>query len=408
MESPELVVRRGSERSLLNNHPWVYSGAVVRVADDVPPGALVDVTDHRGRFIGRGHYNSHSPIRVRILSREKDRAIDSDFYREVISQAWRLRQDSPLPSQTDAMRLVHGENDGLPGVVADSYGDFLVVQFHTFGSEQSREQILDALWAVVKPRGIYERSDVGTRRAEGLSTRPAGPLRGDEPPELVPIEEYGVRLFVDVYNGQKTGFFLDQRQNRALLHTMAGEKSVLNAFSYTAGFSAHALNGGAAQTLDLDIASSVLPAARENLAANRPSSARSDFVVADVFQFLADLARRGPIFDVVVLDPPSLLRKRADYKKAMGVYIKLNRNALKLVNEGGLLVTSSCSGRISQEDFFAIVQRAAASEKVNLRVLAYHLHPIDHPVRSAFPEGRYLKTIFAPHQPLSKTNTVDV
>jgi 23S rRNA (cytosine1962-C5)-methyltransferase len=395
MTYPKLTLRKGSQRSLVNGHPWVYSGAVSQAPDDIAPGDIVDLIDHRERFIGRGSYNPHSSIRVRIFTRVQECPIDQAFFRQAIARAHQLRQQSSLPGRTNAYRIVHGESDGLPGLVVDRYNDFLVVQFHTLGMERFRADILDVLSTLLQPRGIYERSDVGTRRAEGLPDRPAGPLRGAQPPEFIQIEECGTPLIVDLYNGQKTGFFLDQRENRALLQSLSQNQSVLNCFAYTSGFSAHALKGSARRTLDVDIALSALPTARQNLAANRPAESRCDYLTADVFPFIDELAERGPRFDIVVLDPPSLLRKRSDFKKAMGIYTKLNRNALKLVHSGGLLVTSSCSGRISQEDFFHILQRAATSAQVDTRILAYNLHALDHPVDPAFPEGRYLKCIFA-------------
>ena len=395
MKYPELKLRKGSERSLINGHPWVYSGALDQPPEGIAPGDVVDVFDHRKRFVGRGYYNPHSGIRIRMLTSVRERAIDRNFFRQVIKQAHQLRQQSSLPTRTTAYRVVHGESDNLPGLVVDLYNDFLVVQFHTLGMERFRNDIIDALEDLLQPSGIYERSDVGTRRAEGLPDRPAGLLRGVPPPDFIRIEECGTPLVVDIYNGQKTGFFLDQRNNRLLLQSLSQGQSVLNCFAYTSGFSAHALKGSARRTLDVDIAPAALPAARQNLSANQTAGSCCDYLIADVFPFIDELAERGPRFDVVVLDPPSLLRKRSDFKKAMGIYTKLNRNALKLVRPGGLLVTASCSNRISQEDFFHILQRAAASARTDTRILAYNLHPPDHPVNPAFPEGRYLKSIFA-------------
>jgi len=395
MTYPELTLKKGSERSLLNGHPWVYSGAVGRKPTDAPSGSVVDVFDHRGRFVTRGFYNPHASIRVRALTGDRQRTIDDTFLRETIDRAVQLRHQSPLPACTNGMRLIHGESDGLPGLIVDQYADYLVVQFHTCGVERLRSEILDVLWNSLQPRGIYERSDVGTRRAEGLNDRPTGLVRGEAPPEFVEIEEHGVRLYVDLYRGQKTGFFLDQRENRALLQQLSQGQSLLNCFAYTGGFSAHALKGGASRTLDVDISPQLLPAARRTLDANCPTEAHSDYLVANTFPFLEELAERGPRFDIVVIDPPSLLRKQHQLKHAMGVYTKLNRNGLKLVRSGGLLVTASCSSRISQEDFFQVVRRAAVGARVQLRVVAYHLHAPDHPVDPAFPEGRYLKCIFA-------------
>ena len=392
---PELILRPGSERTPLTGHPWIFSGAIARRPADVHPGGLVDVLGTQGRFIGRGFYNSKAEIAVRLLSRDRNRPIDREFFHQTIKRALALRQTSRLSDHTNAYRLVHGENDGLPGLVADYYDGFLVVQFHTCGMELFRPLVLEALWDIVRPKGLYERSDVGTRQAEGLADRPTGPLRGDEPPQVIPIEEHDAQLFVDVYRGQKTGFFLDQRANRHMLQRYAQGQSLLNCFAYTGGFSAHALRGGARRTLNVDIAPQGIPTAQRNLAANQRADVPCDYVLANVFSFIDELAQRRPRFDIVVLDPPSLLRRRSALKQAMGVYTKLNRNALKLIRSGGLLVTASCSGRVSQEDFFQVVRRAAAGAGVETRLLAYNQHAPDHPVDLAFPEGRYLKCMFA-------------
>ena len=395
MNYPEVVLQKGSERALLQGHPWVYSGAVARQAADLEPGALVAVRSHRGQFVASGYYNPQSSIRVRLLSRTEGLPIDTAFFRAAIERAYELRRQSGLLAHTDAFRLVHGESDGLPGLIADWYAGFLVVQLHTMGMEHLRPAVLDALWAVAKPRGIYERSDVGTRRADGLSDRPSGPLRGEEPPDNIAITEHGVQLFVDVRRGQKTGFFLDQRDNRALLQQLAAGQDLINCFAYTGGFSAHALKGGARRTLDVDISPQLAPSAQQNTLANCQPGSTTQYLAADLFPFLDELAERGPRFDIVVLDPPALLRKSAGLEQAMGVYTKLNRNALRLVRDGGLLVTASCSARVSSEDFFQVVRRAAQGARTTLRLVAFNQHPPDHPVDPAFPEGRYLKCIFA-------------
>jgi len=395
MKYPELTLRPNSQRLLLQGHPWVYSGAVARHHPDAAPGDIVDVRDSRGRFVGRGHYNPRSTIAVRILTRQAASAIDGQFLKRALTRAIRLRRQNPLLAETNACRLVYGESDGLPGLIVDEYAGYFVVQLHSLGMDQLRAEVIDALSEVGRPQGIFERSDVGTRRAEGMPDRPSGPLAGSEPPDLIEIREHGVSLLVDIRRGQKTGFFLDQRDNRCLLGRLAAGQSVLNCFSYTGGFSAHAVKGGATRTLDVDISSDALLLARQNLAANAPGTANSSLVAADAFSFVDELAERQPRFDIVVVDPPSLVRKARDLKRATGVYIKLNRNALKLVRDGGLVMTSSCSSRISEDDFFHIVRRAAASARVNVRILASNLHPPDHPVDPAFPEGRYLKSILA-------------
>ena len=395
MNYPPLYLRKNSERTVRNGHPWIFSGAVERRPKDANTGDIVDVFDSHERFVCRGFYNKRSLIRVRSLTQNASSAIDQAFFEQRIAEAAEFRRGTGLSTVTNAMRLVHGESDGLPGLIVDDYAGYLVVQFHTAGMEKQRQTVLAALDTALCPMSIFERSDVGTRRAEGLKDRPTGLLAGAKPPEFVEIEEHGVRLHADLYRGQKTGFFLDQRDNRFLLQRLANGKRVLNLFSYSSGFSAHALKGGASHTIDVDVSSRVMHSARRNLEANRLDESRTDLLVADVFPFVEELADRGPRYDIVVVDPPSLLRKHSQLKQAMGVYTKLNRNAFRLVADGGLLVTASCSARVSQEDFFQIVRRASAGARVRTRMLAYNQHSADHPVDPAFPDGRYLKCIFA-------------
>ena len=395
MNYPPLYLRKNSERTVRNGHPWIFSGAVERRPKDADTGDIVDVFDSHERFVCRGFYNKRSLIRVRSLTQNASSAIDQAFFEQRIAEAAEFRRGTGLSTVTNAMRLVHGESDGLPGLIVDDYAGYLVVQFHTAGMEKQRQTVLAALDTALCPMSIFERSDVGTRRAEGLKDRPTGLLAGAKPPEFVEIEEHGVRLHADLYRGQKTGFFLDQRDNRFLLQRLANGKRVLNLFSYSSGFSAHALKGGASHTIDVDVSSRVMHSARRNLEANRLDESRTDLLVADVFPFVEELADRGPRYDIVVVDPPSLLRKHSQFKQAMGVYTKLNRNAFRLVADGGLLVTASCSARVSQEDFFQIVRRASAGARVRTRMLAYNQHSADHPVDPAFPDGRYLKCIFA-------------
>jgi len=395
MSYPQIALRRGSDRLVLDGHPWIYSGAIDHSSGGMAPGDIVDVVNFKGRFIGRGYYNKRSNIAARILTRDASCPIDARFFAAAIERAHKIRQLHPALRDTNAYRIVHGESDGLPGLIVDSYDGFLVVQLHTTGIDRCREAIVEALNEVVEPRGIYERSDVGTRRADGLNDRPTGNLSGEVPPDIVEFQENGVTLQVDIRRGQKTGFFLDQRDNRLLVQRLARDRSVLDCFAYTGGFSAHALKGGARRVLGLDIVPDVARFGMGNLRRNVGESSRFGYAVTDVFKFLDDMTGRGPKFDMVVLDPPSMLRKNRDIKHATGVYIKLNRNALKLVRSGGLFVTASCSTRVSSDDFLQVVRKAASGAKVQLRILSFNLQPPDHPVDPAFPEGQYLKCIVA-------------
>jgi 23S rRNA (cytosine1962-C5)-methyltransferase len=392
---PELVLRQGAERSLRNGHPWVFSGAVEQPPRGVTPGDLVDVVDHRKRFVGRGFFNPRSQIRVRLLTWDPDESVDAPFLQQRISNALALRQQCRVAEYSNARRIIHGENDGLPGLVVDDFAGFAVIQLHTQGMENMRDLLLETLQELLRPAGIFERSDVGTRRAEGMTDRPTGVCLGEEPPRFVEITEGETRLFVDIYSGQKTGFFLDQRDNRLMLQRLCDGKEVLDCFSYSCGYSAHALRGGAQRAVNIDVSAPAFDAGRRNLEHNCPQGSSYQMIRANVFAYLEMLGERGPLFDVVVLDPPSLLRKRGQLKKAMGIYTKLNRNALRIVRDGGLLVSSSCSTHVTPEDFFQVVRRAATGAKVDTRVVAFNLQPADHPVNPAFPEGRYLKAIFA-------------
>ncbi|MEE2726784.1 MAG: class I SAM-dependent rRNA methyltransferase [Candidatus Latescibacterota bacterium] len=392
MDYPALTLRKNSEHAVRNGHPWIFSGAVAK-KPEANPGDIVDVLDAQERFVCRGFYNPRAMIRVRALTRNPNEPIDEHFVATRLAQAVRLRKRAGIHSQTDAMRLVHGESDGLPGLIVDDYAGFLVLQIHTLGIQKIKEIVLDVLEKQLIPKGIYERSDVGTRRAEGLTDRPTGVLRGERPPEFVEVKEGDVRLFVDLYRGQKTGFFIDQRPNRLQVQQLADNADVLNLFAYSSAFSAHALHGGARSVLDVDISQRAPYAARQNIQNNRSHNAIHRYVVADAFPFIDQLATHGPRYDMVIVDPPSLVRKRDrnQVKRAMGVYTKLNRNAMRTVRDGGLLVTASCSTPISQEDFFEVVRRAATSARVQTRLLSYNLHAADHPVDPNFPDGRYLK-----------------
>ncbi|HIG17014.1 MAG TPA: class I SAM-dependent rRNA methyltransferase [Candidatus Handelsmanbacteria bacterium] len=386
---PQIRLRPNAERLLIKGHPWVFSGAVAERHPDAHRGSIVDVHNDAGRFIARGTCNPGAEIVVRILTRQADAQIDGAFLRARIERAVALRRGNPLLQSSDAMRLVHGESDGLPGLIVDDYAGWLVFQIHTAGMEALRAPIITAILDVVDPKGLFERSDVGTRRAEGLHDRPSGPIAGDEPPALIEFTEGEVQLAADVRRGQKTGFFLDQRDNRLLLGRIADGRSILNCFAFSGGFSAHAMRGGATSTLDIDIAPRALALGRRNVVANGDAPARA--IAADAFAFLDTLSEgNGPRYGAVIVDPPSLVRKSRDVKSAMGVYTKLNRNALRLVENGGYLLASSCSTRITDEDFFQIIRRAASGARVHTRMVARTHHAADHPVDPAFPEGRYL------------------
>lgn len=394
MAYPTVHLKTGREKQILEGHPWVFSGAVAVGPEGVEPGGIVDVVDASGRFVGRGYYNAASSIPVRVLTRDPEQRIDRAFVLNRIRQAIELRRAWLDTRTIDAYRVAHGESDGLPGLIVDRYADFLVVQFHTLGMERLKDLVVDALQEVLAPTGIFERSDVGTRRPEGLGTFPAGPLAGEAPPELVEVQEYRARFRVDIRGGQKTGFFLDQRENRLAAQGFARGREVLNCFCYTGGFSVYAARGKATRVVSVDVSEPAIDLARQNLELNRLDPEAHPCVVANVFDFLKDCRREKRRFDMVVVDPPAFVKAQEALHTAVRAYISLNRRAIELLRPGGVLVSASCSTQVDYERFFSILRNAAAAARRELQIVKSHLQAVDHPVCTAFPEGRYLKCFF--------------
>jgi 23S rRNA (cytosine1962-C5)-methyltransferase len=395
-----LHLKAGRDKSLQRRHPWIFSGAVERVDGEPANGETVLVKSAGGQPVAVAAWSSQSQICARVWSFNTSNFIDGKFFREKINQAVALRASLAAFHHTNALRLVHGESDGLPGLVVDRYADVLVAQFLSAGAEHWREAILDALAEATGCEAIYERSDAEVRQLEGLPPR-AGWARtaGGEPPAMrgnrdagrCPIVEHGLNFRVDVEAGQKTGFFLDQRDNRQRVRALAAGRDVLDAFCYTGGFSVAALAGGAKQVLAVDSSAAALEIAKENLHANSLDAAKIDFEQADVFACQRLLRDRGKSFDLVVLDPPKFAPTAAQVKNAARAYKDINLMALKLLAPGGLLATFSCSGGVSVELFQSIVAGAAADAGVDAKIIERFGPAADHPVALSFPEGDYLK-----------------
>lgn len=394
MTYPRIYLRKGRERRVAEGHPWVFSGAVAHHAE-VEPGSIVDVFDAEDIFVGRGYYNPASSIPVRVMTRNEDHAIDGNFVRKRISQAFDLRKAWIDAKTTTAYRLVHGESDSLPGLIVDRYSDFLVVQFHTLGIECLRQEAIDALDELFSPTGIFERSDVGTRRADGLDTFPTGLVAGAEPPELIEVLEHRCRFLVDVRRGQKTGFFLDQRENRLGVQQFARDRHVLNCFCYSGGFSVFAGRGKAARTVSVDVSPTAIELAEQNLVLNRLSTDDHTCVTDNVFDYLKACRSSGEQYDLVVVDPPAFVKTQEALSHATRAYISLNRRAIQVLRPGGVLVTASCSTQIDYESFFTILKHAATAANRTVQVVKSHLQAVDHPAPVSFPEGRYLKCLYA-------------
>ncbi|MGQ9725051.1 MAG: class I SAM-dependent rRNA methyltransferase [Tepidimonas sp.] len=389
-------LKPGKERSLLRHHPWVFRGAIDRGRADV--GETVRVESADGRFLAWGAYAPSSNIRVRVWSFEETERIDAAFFERRLSAAVALRERLAIDS--DGVRLVHGESDGLPGLVVDRYGDTLVAQFGSSGAERHKSAIADALLRVTGLTRLYERSDTAVRQLEGLPPV-TGWLRGDGPTACV-IHENGWRLSLDVAEGHKTGYYLDQRDSRrdfAQLVRRFGVGEVLNCYSYTGGFTLAALAGGARHVTSIDSSGPALARAQHNVILNGYDAARCTFIDADVNASLRAFLAQGRRFDAIVLDPPKLAPSAAHLERAARAYKDVNRLGFKLLNPGGVLLTYSCSGAVGVELFQKIVASAAHEAGVDAAILARQGSAPDHPTGLAFPEGEYLKGLVVWRRP---------
>jgi 23S rRNA (cytosine1962-C5)-methyltransferase len=383
-----IVLKKGREKSLKRRHPWIFSGAVEKANGKA--GDTVEVRDSGGKPIALAAYSPKSQIRARVWTFDPKEAIGADFFRNRIEKALALREALPAAKQSNALRLVNAESDGLPGLVVDRYDDVLVAQFLAAGVERWRDPILDALMELSGCAAIYERSDAEVRKLEGLEPK-VGFARGNRNASRCPIIEHGLNFRVDVEQGQKTGFFLDQRDNRQRVRALAAGREVLDGFSYTGGFSIAALAGGAKRVIAVESSKEALEIAKENLAANPLDASRVEFVQADVFSFLRTLRDKNRKFGLIVLDPPKFAPTAAQAQKAARAYKDINLWALKLLAPGGLLATFSCSGGVSAELFQSIVAGAAVDAGAEAKIIERFGAAADHPVATEFPEGEYLK-----------------
>lgn len=378
----------------MEGHPWIFRAAVAKEPKGQPIGEIVEVLDWRGKFVGKGFYNSNSSITLRVLTRNQDEEINSNWMAKRIHQAVDLRRRAFDDTITSGYRLIHGENDFLPGLVVDRYGEFLVMQIHTLGMDRWREVIVEALMNQVSPKGIFERSDVGARQGEGLDTLPVGVLAGEVPPDRVPFLENGMSFVCDVHTGQKTGFFLDQRDNRLTVSAFCQDAQVLNCFSYSGGFSVFAAHGGAQAVESVDASEPALVLAKENLSLNGFDPNDHPCIQENVFDHLKACKDGGRQFDVVIVDPPAFAKSLGALKRASRAYVRLNRMAIEVLKPGGILVSASCSSAVDDETYVGFLRLAGAETKRSIQVIKTHLNSIDHPGFVAFPEGRYLKCFF--------------
>jgi len=385
-----IILRHGREKSLLRFHPWVFSGAIMSVEGAPSGGETVAVCSSEGKVLGYGAWSPDSQIRVRMWSFLAEEKIDAEFFHRRVKRAIDARRMLECEKRGNGCRLIFGESDGLPGVVVDRYDKFLVGQFLSAGAERWKNEIVAALQAELQPVGIWERSDTSGREREGLPPR-TGLLYGEEPPAEIEIDEEGLTFSVDIRNGHKTGFYLDQRDSRQAVAAAASGREVLNCFSYTGAFSAWAFRAGAVKVTDIDASAPALELAAAAYRRNGFDSAKSEQICGDVFQQLRKFRDMARSFDLIILDPPKFAETQGQLHKAARAYKDINLLAFKLLRPGGRLFTFSCSGAMESELFRKVVADAAVDAGRTALAVRSLGQASDHPVALAFPESYYLK-----------------
>jgi 23S rRNA (cytosine1962-C5)-methyltransferase len=387
---PAIILKPGREKSLLRRHPWIFSGGVEQVEGEPRPGETVDLLASNGEFLARASYSPSSQIRARVWTFEEDEAVDQDFFRRRIRSAIDMRARSRLEALSNAYRLVYAESDGISGLIVDRYGETLVLQSLTAGTEFWKETLGNVLLEETGASSLFERSDADVRELEGLAPR-TGVLRGDLPSPALRITEHGLKFHVNLESGHKTGFYLDQRDNRLGVRELSHGSDVLDCFCYTGGFTVNALAGGAASVLSIDSSAEALALCEKNIALNNLDPARQTSQEGDVFQLLRRLRDEGRSFDIIILDPPKFAPTTAQVERAARAYKDINLFAFKLLRPGGTLVTFSCSGGIDADLFQKIVAGAALDARADAQIVEHLWQAPDHPISLHFPEGAYLK-----------------
>jgi len=390
---PTASLKPHRDESLQSGHLWIFSGALQQQPRWIEPGGLVDVKSATGQFVARGYYNPETDIAIRILTRDISEAIDLDFLRGRIRSAVELRQVFD-PDKTNTYRLINAEGDGLPGLIVDRFAEILVVQIHTLGMDRLRPLIVEALMDETGAHGILLRNDSQSRRREGLGVEEPRVVAGGVPTRVA-VRENGVLFLIDPWEGQKTGFFLDQRDKREALRKYARAKHVLNCFSYTGAFSVYAaLTSSETRVTSVDISEPAIEMAREQFLLNGLDPNRHQLLIADVFEYLEEAQSNGVSFDVVVLDPPAFAKNQGARAQALKAYRRLNTLGMQVLQPGGILLTCSCSGVIGMDDVLGTLSQAAQRLSRTVQVLETFTHGVDHPIHLAMPETAYLKAVF--------------
>ena len=387
----ELRLKPKREKSVKRKHPWIFSGAIQEVNGNPGIGETVKVISTEGEDLGYGAYSPHSSIRVRMWNFDPQQEIDDVCIENKMRIAFSLRNSQKyINSGNNSFRLINAESDGLPGLIVDKYADLLVIQLLSAGPERWKDTIIRNLISLTRQEKIFERSDVEVRKLEGLPLR-KGMLSGEKPEGLIEIIENKKRFLVDVVNGQKTGFYLDQRDNRRAIKQYTANSQVLNCFSYSGAFTVYALEGGAQHVTSIESSQEAISLAKKNIVVNDLPEERTSWINGDVFNELRLLRDKGLSFDMVILDPPKFAPTSAQVRSASRGYKDINLLAFKLLNPGGILATFSCSGGIDRLLFQKIIAGAALDAKVDAKILEHLSQSADHPVALNFPEGAYLK-----------------
>ncbi|HEX9654571.1 MAG TPA: class I SAM-dependent rRNA methyltransferase [bacterium] len=383
-------LKTGKEKPVRLHHPWIFSGAIARAGGNPEPGEIVAINDAGGAFLAWGYYNPQSQIALRLLEWQQSAPVDENWWRRKIGDAIHRRNHLFQRDDTDSFRLVHAEADFLPGLIVDKYADFVVLQSQTAGIDRVKQVVVDTLIETLKPAGIYERGDQTARRLEGLS-HANGLLSGETAPDLLEIKENGLRFLVNLRHGQKTGYYLDQRQNRQRVASFAKNRTMLDAFSYSGSFGLYGRIAGATSIICIDSSPTSLDLLKKNFGINSYQVVEDELVHGDVFQVLRKFHEEGRAFDLIVLDPPKLAPTKAQAGQAQRAYKDLNLSAMKLLSPAGILATFSCSSGITIEGFQQIVAWAALDAGREVQIMERLSQGEDHPVRLAFPESQYLK-----------------
>jgi 23S rRNA (cytosine1962-C5)-methyltransferase len=386
----DVILKKGKEKAVLHRHPWVFSGAIEKVKGKPANGEVVRLTDAKNAFLAYGFYNDQSRVAVRLLDWDENIVINDDWFRARLAQAVESRAHLLADKNTNTYRLIFSEADYLPGLIVDKYADYLSVQVLTSGMEQVMPVIIDELQKLLKPKGIFDKSDTSSRAHEGLGES-FGVLAGSPPPEIVKVKENGISYGINIAEGQKSGFYCDQRDNRRVLASYVEGKSVLDCFCYTGGFTLNSLKQGATAVTSVDSSALAIETLAENIKLNKLDAAKHTAIKSDVNNQLRKFRDEEAKFDVIVLDPPKYAPSRSALDRASRAYKDLNRLAMLLLNKGGLLATYSCSGAMNMETFKQVLAWAALDAGKQVQFIHQFCQPEDHPVRSSFPEGEYLK-----------------